>query len=162
MSDVVVVEKENGVLFGVRADRPASAAPTVQKALTYIERNLNKRVTLDDAADYADISACYLSRMFRRTLNINFVTYLTARRMELAKEMLAQTERSITDVAREFSYSDLNYFCKSFKKQFGMPPSEYRRQHAKPGAKRIARRSPSPAGLEHVDRADPHAPSLRS
>jgi len=121
------------LLFDVRVDQPASAATTVQKALNYIERNLNKRVTLDDAADYADISACYLSRMFRKTLDVNFVTYLTTRRMELAKEMLAGTERSITDVAREFSYNDLNYFCKSFKKEVGMSPSEYRRQAREAG-----------------------------
>ncbi len=116
------------LLFDVGEEQPAGAPTTVQKALNYIERNLNKRVTLDDAADYADISACYLSRVFRKTLDVNFVTYLTTRRMELAKEMLAGTERSITDVAREFSYNDLNYFCKSFKKEVGMSPSEYRRQ----------------------------------
>lgn len=116
------------LLFDVHDDQPGGVHTTVQKALNYIERNLNKRVTLEDAADYADISSCYLSRMFRKTLDVNFVTYVTARRMELAKEMLADTERTITDVAREFSFNDLNYFCKSFKKEVGMSPSEYRRK----------------------------------
>ncbi|ABD86742.1 response regulator transcription factor [Rhodopseudomonas palustris] len=116
------------LLFDVREEQLDEAGSTVQKAINYIERNLSKRVTLEDAADYAKISACYLSRMFKKTLDVNFVTYLTTRRMELAKELLAGTERSITNIAKEFSYNDLNYFCKSFKKEIGVSPSEYRRQ----------------------------------
>jgi YesN/AraC family two-component response regulator len=116
------------LLFDVREEQLDDASSAVQKAINYIERNLSKRVTLEDAADYANISACYLSRMFKRTLDVNFVTYLTTRRMELAKELLAGTERSITNIAKEFSYNDLNYFCKSFKKEIGVSPSEYRRQ----------------------------------
>ena len=112
------------VLFNV--DPGADDADIIQKSLNFIERNLTRRVSLEETAEYVDISTCYLSRMFKKTLKVNFVAYLTARRIELAKDYLHKTNRSVTHIARDLSYNDVNYFCKSFKKQVGMPPSEYR------------------------------------
>lgn len=125
-----------GVLFGLvdllfkkEADQSGGAAASaVEKALNYIERNLDKGVTLEEVADHAHISACYLSRLFKKTLNINFVTYLTARRIELAKELLNATDLPVTTIALKLSYNDVNYFCKSFRKEVGQSPSEFRRQ----------------------------------
>ncbi|WP_114395551.1 response regulator transcription factor [Oleisolibacter albus] len=118
------------LLFDRDGERFGGSSTTVKKVLDYIERNMMRRVTLEDAAEYADISPSYLSRMFKKALNINFVTYLTGRRIEIAKEMLRETDRSITAIAAELSYNDVNYFCKSFKKEVGVSPAEYRRQSA--------------------------------
>jgi YesN/AraC family two-component response regulator len=116
------------LLFDVAGERLEYFPNAMQKALNYIERNLNKGVTLEEVADYANISACYLSRLFKKTLNINFVTYLTNRRIEIAKELLTGTELPVTNIALKLSYNGVNYFCKSFKKEVGMSPSGYRQQ----------------------------------
>lgn len=100
----------------------------MQKALNFIERNLYKGATLEETAEHAHVSACYLSRLFKKSLNINFITYLTQRRMELAKDMLQNSDTPVNAIALDLSYNDVNYFCKSFKKEVGMSPSEYRRQ----------------------------------
>lgn len=100
----------------------------VQKALNYIERNLNKGVTLEEVAGCADVSACYLSRLFKKTLGINFVTYLTNRRMDLAKKILMGTDQPVTQISLDLSFNDVSYFCKTFKKEVGVSPSEFRRQ----------------------------------
>ncbi|MDR3438603.1 response regulator [Telmatospirillum sp.] len=116
------------LLFDGASERFGYSSDTVQKVLNYIERNLSKGVTLEEVAEYANISSCYLSRLFKKTLNINFVTYLTNRRIALAKEMLTGTELPITNIALGLSYNGINYFCKSFKKEVGLSPSEYRQQ----------------------------------
>ncbi|ABC21720.1 response regulator transcription factor [Rhodospirillum rubrum] len=126
------------LLFDVTGERFGYSSNTVKKVLNYIERNLTKRITLEDAAEYANISPSYLSRMFKKTLNVNFISYLTTRRIELAKETLIGTERPITAISQELSYSDVNYFCKSFKKEVGVSPTEYRRQS------RLAQGAPPP------------------
>lgn len=116
------------LLFNVQADHPAHASDTVQRAVNFIERNLGRDVTLEIVAESVNISACYLSRLFKKTLNVNFVTYLTTRRMELAKELLVSTELPVSSIAMDLAYADVSYFCKSFKKQVGMSPAGYRLQ----------------------------------
>jgi len=115
-------------LFDVARERFGQSPERLQKVLNYIERNLSKGVTLDEVAAYANVSPCYLSRLFKKTMNVNFITYLTGRRIDLAKELLTTSEQPITNIALELSYSDVNYFCKSFKKEVGLSPSHYRKQ----------------------------------
>ena len=98
----------------------------VQKALNYIEHNLKKGVTLEEVADHLNISPCYFSKLFKKTMDINFIRYLTTRRMDFAKELLDGTALPVTRIASELSCSDVNYFCKSFKKEVGLSPSGYR------------------------------------
>ncbi len=116
------------VLFDVTEERFGNSPERMQKVLNYIERNLNKGVTLDDVADVANVSACYLSRLFKKSMNITFISYITARRMERAKELLQASDLPVTNISLDLSYNDVNYFCKSFKKEVGVSPTEYRRQ----------------------------------
>lgn len=101
---------------------------TMQDVLGYIERNLARGISLDDAAEHCHISSAYLSRLFKKNTGINFVAYVTERRMSLAKELLTQSDFSVTAIALELSYNDVQYFYKTFKKAFGLSPTEFRKQ----------------------------------
>ncbi|MFZ5975517.1 MAG: response regulator transcription factor [Bacillota bacterium] len=96
--------------------------------INYIERNIGQNITLNDVASYACISTYYLSKVFKREMNVNFVTYIADRRIELAKEMLQRTEIPIMNIAMELSFNEPNYFSRVFKKKTGLTPSEYRDQ----------------------------------
>jgi two-component system response regulator YesN len=124
-------------LFAGDAEPGATAAQRIQTVLNMIERNLHKGVTLEDAADFANISPCYLSRLFRKEMNMTFISYLKGQRIERAKELLQSSNLPITNVSLDLSYADANYFCKTFKKEVGLSPSEYRRQFQKPSGHSI-------------------------
>lgn len=115
------------LLFDFAEQQFGLAPDTMQRVLNYIERNLNKGMTLDEVADNASISVCYLSRLFKKSLQVNFISYLTARRMELAKDLLRTTDLPVTSIALELSYNDVNYFCKVFKKDVGISPAAFRK-----------------------------------
>ncbi len=118
-------------LFEVAEERGAHSADHIQDVLNYIERNLHKGVTLEDAADFARISPCYLSRLFRREMSTTFISYITAQRIERAKTLLRESDLPISNVSLDLSFNDANYFCKAFKKEVGVSPSEYRRSYQK-------------------------------
>ena len=65
-----------------------------------------------------------------RTLN----QYITEFRMARAKDLLDDPRNKIVEVAGQVGYNDSNYFSKTFRKTFGMSPSEYREQSAPGGA----------------------------
>lgn len=115
------------LLFDFAETQFGQSSDTMQRVLNYVERNLNKGMTLEEVADNVNISVCYLSRLFKKTLQVNFISYLTTRRMELAKDLLRTTDFPVTNIAIELSYSDVNYFCKVFKKEVGLSPAGYRR-----------------------------------
>ncbi|MBL3564087.1 response regulator [Rhodovulum sulfidophilum] len=116
------------VLFEANESGGAHASDRIQDVLNYIERNLHKGVTLEDAADFAQISPCYLSRLFRKEMDVTFISYLKAQRIERAKQLLQDSDLPITNVSLDLSFQDANYFGKAFKKEVGLSPSEYRRR----------------------------------
>ncbi|WP_432403209.1 response regulator transcription factor [Wukongibacter sp. M2B1] len=95
-------------------------------ALNYIEKNYHRGVTLEDVADYVNLSTSYLSKLFKKELNINISKYITGRRVERAKEILENTDMPVLNIAVDLGYNESNYFSKVFKKVVGMTPSEYR------------------------------------
>ena len=56
--------------------------------------------------------------------------YITLLRMDKAKELLLNSENSISEIAELLYYSDLTRFCKVFKKHTGQTPTQYRQQPA--------------------------------
>ncbi|WP_444460141.1 helix-turn-helix domain-containing protein [Rhodobacter capsulatus] len=58
---------------------------------------------------------------------MTFIAYVKERRMSRAKDLLAGSSLPILNVALDLAYQDANYFCKAFKKEVGVSPSEFRR-----------------------------------
>lgn len=99
----------------------------IQSVINYIEKNYQKGVTLEEAAEHVHLSPFYLSKLFKKELNINFVNYVTERKIDKAKELLETTDLPILNIALELNYQEPNYFSKVFKKVVGITPTEYRK-----------------------------------
>jgi two-component system response regulator YesN len=95
-------------------------------AMNYIEKNYQRGITLKDVARYVNLNPSYLSKFFKKELDINISTYITERRINKAKELLENTDMPILNIAVDLSYNESNYFSKVFKKIVGITPSEYR------------------------------------
>ena len=124
-----VAEEMLNVIFTELESRQLYSGDDLKKVLNYIDRNIKRGVTLDMAAAYVGMSASYFSKFFKKYMGINFITYVTDRKIEAAKEMLVNTDRPVVNIAYDLSYSETNYFSKTFKKKVGVTPTEYREQH---------------------------------
>ena len=71
------------------------------------------------------VNPTYLSARFREITGTNFIKYLTNRRMEEAKLLLAKGYK-VSKTCEAVGYSNYRYFCDVFKKQTGLTPAEYR------------------------------------
>ena len=97
----------------------------VEKVKDYIENNYMKDVSLDNLALYVSMSSFYLSRIFSKAYGISIKEYVIKMRMEKAKSMLIEGDKSVKQIAFEVGYVDQNYFSKAFKKYTNMSPKEY-------------------------------------
>lgn len=95
----------------------------------YVRVNLFNKVTIWEAAAALNISASHLSRLLARDLGMPFTEYMTAQKIEMAKELLLTGDIAVSELAYLLNFSDPNYFMRVFKKQTGMTCTAFRRSH---------------------------------
>lgn len=104
----------------------SSYVPLVQDAVSIIEADYAYLYGIDDLADRLEITKHHLIRVFTANTGISPGKYLTHIRLVHAKSILQTREDTPLEIiAGACGYSCANYFCKAFKKQTGLTPSEY-------------------------------------
>ena len=99
----------------------------LKKILAYIQEHDTEDLSLSTLAERYNISTSRLSTLIKKELGLSFSEYITARRMQKAKELLKDDSRSIEEIANAVGYHDYFYFTKVFKKTQGISPSKYRK-----------------------------------
>lgn len=110
----------------VATKKKDSSSGIVFRAKEYIRTHYRKDISLDDVGREVNISPYYLSKLFKEETGKNFIEYVTGIRMERAKELLERTEKSMKEICLEVGYTDPNYFSRTFKKNVGVTPTEYK------------------------------------
>ena len=128
----LTIEKMLNVIFDEVEEQNLCGADSDQRVLNYIDRNVRKGLSLNKVADYVNMSACYFSKLFKKITGKNYIAYVTDSKIEMAKQMLVDTDMTLLDIADDLLYNETNYFGKAFKKKTGMTPSEYREAYRKP------------------------------
>ena len=98
----------------------------IQDALNFINSNYMHSITVQEIADYVNLSRSYLYKMFIKNLGISPQRYLINLRMYKATLLLKGTKFPIGEVANSVGYSDSLLFSKTFSKHFSMSPLNYR------------------------------------
>jgi len=103
-------------------------ADTIHRIKQFIMENSQQNISLETLSNKVGLSPIYISKMFKEKLGINYIDYLTVCRIDKAKKMLADKEKSIKEITIEVGYHEPNYFSKVFKKMCNVTPREYRKK----------------------------------
>lgn len=99
----------------------------IDEAIKLIQENYSDlNISLNSIAEKLYITPNYLSTLFKSEMGVTFSDYLTACRIEKAKELLKDVKVKIYEVAEAVGYTDQHYFSKVFKNITGFTPKEYR------------------------------------
>lgn len=109
------------------AGTTATANSAVIKAVDYINANYTEEITMDQLCEVSGISKQHLCRLFRSSLNSRPMEYTAKRRIQVAKELLTDTNLSVEEIAEKTGFCTGSYFCKLFKRYEGMTPTMFRR-----------------------------------
>ncbi|WP_245334751.1 AraC family transcriptional regulator [Bradyrhizobium mercantei] len=96
------------------------------RVLDYIESNLEGDITFDRMASIACLSRYHFARAFKRAVGQSPYRYVSGRRLERAKALLLQGERSLLDIALGLSFSSQANFTRAFTQATGQSPGRYR------------------------------------
>lgn len=94
----------------------------------YIEANYDKELSLADVAGYVFLSESYFAHTFKDEFGISPKRYLLNVRIDAAKDLLANTDQKINDIAKEIGFSSQQRFNDIFKKYEKMTPLHFRKQ----------------------------------
>lgn len=103
------------------------APSTIRKIMDEIKEHYTENITLTGLAEKYSISVSYLSELLKEYLQLSFSEYISSKRIQKAKELLADDSLSIEQIAEQTGYNDYFYFTKVFKKNTGISPSKYRK-----------------------------------
>jgi AraC-like DNA-binding protein len=93
----------------------------------YVEAHLNNRIELVELSAIAGLSVFHFAREFKQSAGVTPHYYLMRRRVERAKELLASTDLSLSEIAFATGFSDQSHFTRHFRQMIGMTPGQFRR-----------------------------------
>lgn len=97
-------------------------------ALTnYINSNYNQDITLDSLSKEFFLHPAYISRVFKKQLNINFSNYLKSVRIREATMLIKNSNLEISEIAERTGFATAGAFTRAFKSSTGVTPLQYRK-----------------------------------
>lgn len=101
----------------------------IKDVMAYVEQNYwREEFSLQEAADYVNLSMQYMSKLFRKEMGVTFVDYLTSVRIRKSIDLFQDEDLKIYEIAERVGYATQHYFSTVFKKNLGVSPAEYRRK----------------------------------
>jgi two-component system response regulator YesN len=98
----------------------------VNRAITFIHREIFHELTLEKIAQYAGVHPGYLSKIFKESVGVIITEYINRKKIEDSKYYLLHTRTRLSDIAHMFGYCNQSYYTALFKKYTGMTPGQYK------------------------------------
>ena len=105
---------------------PRSGKAHVDAAVKYINENYFNDIKVEQIASELGIDRKYLRNLFTQHMGMSTMDYIMTTRMNRAKELLADSDISVSLVARSVGYKDVLCFSKAFRNYTGMSPTDFR------------------------------------
>ena len=120
MINKILLDKDGGK----DTEEIATYNEQVDAILSYLNSNIQNPVSIGDLAKHFYISESYICRIFKSATGTTINKYMTARRIAIAKSLLAEG-KGVSEVCEECGFSDYSNFLKAFTKSVGISPKKY-------------------------------------
>ena len=120
MINKIVMDRDNNT----DDEKGATYNEQVDAILSYINNNIQYPVSIGDLSKQFFISESYICRIFKSATGTTINKYMTARRISIAKSLLAEGV-GVSDVCERCGFSDYSNFLKAFTKSVGISPKKY-------------------------------------
>lgn len=110
----------------MRLLQKGSTSKPITTCIDYIYVHIKERITIEELAEYTQLSASYLSRLFKKELGISVSDYIREKKIEKSQNLLKYCDYSLIEIANYLSFSSQSHFIQAFKQFVGMTPKKYR------------------------------------
>ena len=111
----------------VKRNKEESYHTLEKQIMEYVNQNfMDTEFCRTQIAEHFGVSVYAISRLFKDSMGIGLKEYVTAKRIELAREILLTTDKTIVQISNEVGFANPDYFSKVFKANYGVSPSKFR------------------------------------
>lgn len=131
--ELLALMYESGVFTyepSLRGDDLENRQQKLKSLLSYVNENYSKKISMNDAADYMNVSKQYFCRYFKKSTGMSFVDFVNDLRLRRASQEILLTSKSMNDIATDNGFDNIGYFFKLFKLKYGQTPRAYRILHS--------------------------------
>lgn len=115
---------------GSDSSSTGSSQDIIDSTVDYILEHISSpELSVNEIAEKNYLSLSYLSRIFKKAKGISISQFIIRERMELAAQLLSESGNTVSNIALEVGYNNYPYFTSTFKKYWGVTPSQYREEH---------------------------------
>lgn len=93
----------------------------------FIKENYAEKISLNDLANYANLSLHHFCRTFKQITGKTTTDYINGIRLDKSINYLKKTDLNITEIAMKCGFDSINYFSRLFKKYYNISPTKYRK-----------------------------------
>lgn len=101
----------------------------IKNMLTFLHNHYTDRVSLEDVVAVSCLSKSSCNRLFHKVIGCSPFDYLTDYRLKRSIHLLLESNKSITEIAYMCGFSDVSYYCKTFRQRKGISPAKFRASH---------------------------------
>ena len=130
LDEVYEVFQLSAIMFAQIVHEAKQKRPSCQviQIQNYIIANIYRQITIQDIADYIQLSPNYLCSLFSREMQISLHSYIQREKINISCNLLRHTKRPISDIATYMGFQSQSHFAAVFRKWMGMTPTEYREE----------------------------------
>jgi YesN/AraC family two-component response regulator len=93
--------------------------------LNYIKTHLSEKITVEQLSKMAYVNRNLFFKLFKEQFGVTPIEYINQEKIRMAKQLLANSSLSLSDISWQCGFSDVNYFSRTFRKYEGMSPKQY-------------------------------------
>ena len=118
---IKMLRKSNANMAYVNLDE------TWKEILSYIDENIDSKLSLSELARKCFYNPSYFSRVFKEKFGVTFIEYVAKKRLDCAIDLMQNSQMSLEDIACQAGFSDIKGLYHAFSRYLNMSPSEYRK-----------------------------------
>lgn len=122
-----IVDKNIDRLAGSFDKNPSMVHREIEIVKKYIYEHFGEDISVESLSKMVYMAPSYLSSVFKKETGVNLSRFIKTYRMEQAKDMLENSMAKIVDISETCGYSNVSYFCSSFREYFGISPQKFRK-----------------------------------
>lgn len=123
---MLLARQYSSIAPGLYSSGGRISTPCLKRVFDYVEAHLPEDIHLSDLAKTAGMSAFYFARVFKNSTGMTPHHYLLRRRIDRAKDMLRNSDRSVFEIGVRVGYSDRKHFRTLFRREVGASPTDFR------------------------------------
>ncbi len=112
----------------ITVEKYTETQENLKKIISYIQKNYNEPLTLNQIAQQIMITPNYLCKYFKKKMGITVFQYIQQYRINQSIDLLLQSDLPIINIAMQCGFDNLSYYIRTFKKQTGITPKQYRKR----------------------------------